>query len=249
MAINWTEGVFRNSTQTGTDLLLLLILADSADRDTGACYPGVKTLARLMRTSVRNVQLRLKALRDSGEISVQYQRSPFGTNLYVLNRSLLGGEAQFTPDAQPIERGEVEFTPGEAQVTGGGEAQFTGGVKHSSPKPLVEPSVRTRKKTNAKEPGDFAPWYALYPRKVSRQRAVRAWVALSPDDRAAAMAAVPHHAALFANREPDKIPHPATWLNDRRWEDQLPIPFRANGHAPKQFDQEDIANGRFTDQF
>lgn len=228
MAINWTEGVFRNSKQTGTDLLLLLILADSADRDTGACYPGVKTLARLMRSSERNVQLRLKALKDSGELTVRYQKSPFGTNLYVLNRSLLGDEAQFTPQAQESEGVKPTSPPDDEGVN----ATSPQGVKPTSPKP----SVRTIKKTKAKETDEsgFAEWYALYPRKVSRLRAVEAWAQLSPDDRAAAMEALPRHVAVFATREFDKIPHPATWLNARRWEDVLPeVTAPATGHAPE----------------
>lgn len=220
MALNWTEGVFRNSRHTGTDLLLMLILADSADRDTGACYPSVKTIARLMRSSERNVQLRLKALRDSGEIMVRYQKSPYGTNLYVLNRSLLGGEAEFTPYAQETQGVKPTSSP-----------KSTGGVKRTSPKPLVRKEQKKKEKIQKEKSAviDFSDWYTSYPRKVGRQRAVTAWESLTDEERALAVAAMPSHLAFYADKEPEYIPHPASWLNGKRWQDELPAQPKPNG--------------------
>jgi hypothetical protein len=239
MALNWTEGVFRNSQHTGTDLLLVLILADSADRDTGACYPSVKTIARLMRSSERNVQLRLKALRDSGEITVRYQKSPYGTNLYVLNRSLLGGEVEFTPYAQETQGVKPTSSPK-------GTTQAQQGVKRTSPKPSVnekeEKKVTQRKEEKGvlqetekkkilkeKKLTDFAEWYDLYPRKVNKQRAISAWSALTNTERQLALEALPKHLTFYADKEPEYIPHPASWLNGKRWEDELPAQPKPNG--------------------
>jgi hypothetical protein len=73
-------------------------------------------------------------------------------------------------------------------------------------------------------PAGFVDFWAAYPRRVARLAAQRAWDRLSVTDRAAAMAAVPAHAEYWraAGREAERIPHPASWLNGRRWEDELP---------------------------
>lgn len=65
-------------------------------------------------------------------------------------------------------------------------------------------------------------WYR-YPKKVGKLEAQRAWARLSRDDREAAAAALPAHVAHWQLSGTEKrfIPHPATWLNGRRWEDEL----------------------------
>lgn len=70
----------------------------------------------------------------------------------------------------------------------------------------------------------FREWYAFYPRKQAPARAEAAWAKLKPDERQAALDAIQRqiHWPIFINAPPDKIPHPATWLNDRRWEDEEP---------------------------
>jgi len=67
----------------------------------------------------------------------------------------------------------------------------------------------------------FEAWYAVYPRHVARQPAERAFVAalkLVPLETLTAGAR--RYADEVAHREPEKIAHPATWLNARRWEDE-----------------------------
>lgn len=73
-------------------------------------------------------------------------------------------------------------------------------------------------------PAGFDEFWRAYPRRVARLAAQKAWHAMSIADRAAAVAAVPAHVAYWQARDTadDKIPHPASWLNGRRWEDELP---------------------------
>lgn len=81
-----------------------------------------------------------------------------------------------------------------------------------------------RKRGEASAEG-FAEFYGPYPRKQDRQSAERAWNKLKPDPdlRAKINAAV----ALQAKSEQWRrgiIPLAATWLNGRRWEDEMPTP-------------------------
>lgn len=72
-------------------------------------------------------------------------------------------------------------------------------------------------------PPDFVAFWGEYPRPVGKPAAFRAWLA-SADDRPpleAVIAAIRHQwvALGWAEKEVCFIPHPATWLNQHRWED------------------------------
>jgi hypothetical protein len=124
-----TAYVWEHSSRKGTELLLLLAIADIADKN-GVAYPGVKTLAGYIRMSGRNTQRALAKLERSGEISVRRNGGPNGTHLFQvrMNHSLplfapeeggdklsgdnLSGDTRglkgVTPRAQ---RGDIAMTP------------------------------------------------------------------------------------------------------------------------------------------
>lgn len=68
----------------------------------------------------------------------------------------------------------------------------------------------------------FARFWLPYPWKAGKPEALKAWAKLSAADRAAATAAVPVWLASGEWTKDDGrwIPRPATFLNQRRWEDQ-----------------------------
>lgn len=90
-------------------------------------------------------------------------------------------------------------------------------------------------------PDGFPAFWSLYPRRVGKQAAIKAWshqIRGTADATSNLMLQV--MAALrwqvdhiFVYRELERIPHPATWLNGKRWEDEqqesLVLP---NGHPP-----------------
>lgn len=65
-------------------------------------------------------------------------------------------------------------------------------------------------------------WYR-YPRKVGKAEAQRAWARLLPADRTAALDRIMPQVAFWQLSGTQRlfIPHAATWLNQRRWEDEL----------------------------
>lgn len=81
-----------------------------------------------------------------------------------------------------------------------------------------------RKRGGDDEPAGFEDFWSAYPRKVSKPQAQKAWRKLNPDTQA--LSAI--LAGLERDRRSDQwlrdggqfIPHPATWLNGRRWEDE-----------------------------
>jgi len=78
------------------------------------------------------------------------------------------------------------------------------------------------------EPEAFATFWNCYPRKVAKPVALKAWMKINPDE--AIQKAIIYglsRAKLSEQWQRDGgqyIPHPATWLNQRRWEDQQPEP-------------------------
>ncbi|MCL4853372.1 MAG: hypothetical protein KJZ78_18610 [Bryobacteraceae bacterium] len=75
----------------------------------------------------------------------------------------------------------------------------------------------------------FAEFWETYPRKVGKAAALRiaGKVAKFPKDREAIMAGLTRQLPELQSREPQYIPHAATWLNQRRWEDEPESPTQA----------------------
>lgn len=69
----------------------------------------------------------------------------------------------------------------------------------------------------------FEDFWAVWPKREAKKDARRAWDKLSTASRSAALAALPAHVARWRRegRARNHIPHPATWLNGERWEDEL----------------------------
>ncbi len=69
----------------------------------------------------------------------------------------------------------------------------------------------------------FEQFWSMYPRKVSKGAAMRAWNKLSPMDQNDALNALPNHVKYWELKQTEKeyICHPATWLNGWRWHDEL----------------------------
>jgi hypothetical protein len=72
----------------------------------------------------------------------------------------------------------------------------------------------------------FECFYKAYPVKRSRVSAQRAWKKLNEADRKRALDTLSAHVRFWdvAGVEKQFIPYPATWLNQRRWEDDLEMP-------------------------
>ncbi len=71
----------------------------------------------------------------------------------------------------------------------------------------------------------FAEWWDRYPRKVGKQAAHKAWLkAKRSRGHVALLAAITAHAAVWDldGTDPQFIPHPATWLNEGRYDDPPP---------------------------
>jgi hypothetical protein len=71
----------------------------------------------------------------------------------------------------------------------------------------------------------FADFYNLYPRKMAKKDAEKAWRALTLDEQTKALETLPNHLKYWKIKETlkDYIPYPASWLRAGRYDDELDI--------------------------
>ncbi len=99
------------------------------------------------------------------------------------------------------------------------------------------PSPSLKKNTNTpplppKGGEGFADFWNAYPRKTAKANAIKAFQRIAPDAvlLQSMIAAVRQQSASEQWRKDGGqfVPHPATWLNGRRWEDEAEVPATAN---------------------
>lgn len=104
-------------------------------------------------------------------------------------------------------------------------------VSHQSRAGKRSAEVRAEKKASraakpaSKLNGAFGKFWESYPRKKSKGKAERAWIKIRPDDNLCG-AIIEGLERAKGSQDWQKengrfIPHPATWLNARGWEDEL----------------------------
>jgi hypothetical protein len=97
------------------------------------------------------------------------------------------------------------------------------------PYPVPDP-VPVPKPLKAKTPsravahsGAFEAFWEIYPRKVARGAALKAWRAKKCEDFAADVLAALERQAAELRAKGEYCPYPATWLNGERWKDVPPV--------------------------
>ena len=86
----------------------------------------------------------------------------------------------------------------------------------------VQPTNNHKPITNNQEYIDrFDIFWKQYPRKVARPNALKSWLKIKPDDVVLKkmLDAINHQ--QLPSKEIQFVPHPATWLNAERWNDEI----------------------------
>jgi hypothetical protein len=84
----------------------------------------------------------------------------------------------------------------------------------------------------------FLAFWVRWPRKVAKLEAQKAWQqTVTPEDEEAIQIALDWQIPIFERRDPERIPHAATWIRGRRWDDEppkTPTPNRITGRPVTQ---------------
>jgi uncharacterized protein YdaU (DUF1376 family) len=70
----------------------------------------------------------------------------------------------------------------------------------------------------------FDIFWKQYPRKVAKPNALKSWLKIKPDDVVLKKMLDAINQQQLPSKEIQFVPHPATWLNANRWEDEITAP-------------------------
>lgn len=183
-----------------TARFVLVVLADHADQ-AHSCYPSVSRIAARTGLGPSTVRRALHYLQEAGLLRIEERVRPNGSQ---------------TSSRYYLAAPEPEYDP---------LSDLEGGVPdREGPRPgsrRPEPSPNPQGTDPHAEA--FGAWWEIYPRRISKQAAIKAWKARGKDKTLPEISVLLdltlRYAATVAGKEQEFIPHPATWLNGHRWED------------------------------
>lgn len=214
-AIIWADLLYEDSVPATAKILFGEIYRLSGPD--GWCDASNQDFMDLLRCSETTVRNLLKALEDVGQIRVVTQPRREGTG--GTERRIFCGRKLAPPEVPEVPAKNCGY-PGEGTRRNlrGVPAETCGSTYSSNYNntPLYPP----------KGDDPFLTFWSVYPKKVNRKKAWVIWRKLRPD---AALVSVILN-ALEQQKRSDRwtrdggryIPDPTTWLNGRRWEDELP---------------------------
>lgn len=128
-----------------------------------------------------------------------------------------------SPLPEPSERDLLSVTVTEPTENGGEtvtlQEGMVRGMVRGKGKVMLKPRPRRHPGASVEE---FARFWEAYPRRTAKGAAESAWGKLQDEDRRKILEILPRFAEAWAARPKEDLrycPHPATWLNQRRWED------------------------------
>jgi len=197
------------SEMTSNAVRLYGALRRHADQ-TNQCFPSRRRLATLIGVSESTLDRAMKELVDFGAVEVTRrvtESGDFTSNQYLV-RSVRGV-------ASPVKPPGVMGEP-------------TGGVTSDElTKAIVNESqeLELMLTETVSEPveSDFDRFWAQYPRKVGKQKAQKAWGRLTKKEKIAIFGVLDVHVSQWRGVRPEFVPHATSWLNGRRWEDELDV--------------------------
>ena len=120
-------------------------------------------------------------------------------------------------------------------------------AKSPKEKEKEEDKKEKEKEKEQEKENRFALFWEAYPRKEGKPAAHRSFMSINPDESLLQkmLDAIAKWKTTEQWSNPQFIPHPATWLNQRRWEDEPP---KTKGRvSAQQYEQRDYAGGENPD--
>lgn len=209
-----TGWAFKSPIENSGCKFVLVALAERAGNEdddcrTWHCRPSIPTIAKYTAQGYRTIQRHLDWLDARGFLTRERRvqsKGKLGSFKFALN-------PQGVPDGQWPKKTDDHASNGQTEpVIGTGH---------------MDVMIRA--------PDPFDQWWAVYPRKMAKVAARKAWTkvpaALAKSE--LTLADLMDRTRAFADHVVDKdqehIAHPATWLNGERWNDELPDRSQTDG--------------------
>jgi len=157
----------------------------------------------------------LKELRDANYLHLEKMRNPDGTFTTV---QVVYDRPTTFPQVAP----ETENQASENQAS---DSQASIEVKRRK---------KEKKISSSSDDDGFADFWKLYPRKVGKGGAERAWkAALKKASKETILEGLATYQALRAGQDETYTAHPTTWLNQERWADETVNPETPEPETPQ----------------
>ena len=211
----------RYNTDLPPNAKILYAEISALTNERGHCYADNAYFCQLYGLSERTVIRLINALERAGFIKIAD-----GGNGKTNRKIYAGINPLFSSDKNVSSRKELtKMSEGSDKNV---SSKYSNNNKINNP-PIVPhegdgapPGKRKKAQAPDWEPEIFDRFWKAYPRGEGKQAAKRAWNKLKPD------AALRHTMALALKTQLDTpdwnggiFPHASTWLNGRRWEDEL----------------------------
>ena len=218
----------------GNDKLVMLALADHANDD-GECYPSWSKIQDKTGVSKGTLSYIIKVLEGIGLLSHKKRFTNYGkktSNLYTITLVNIDEKAykKLSKEVRkkaPSSEVEPSKLSSEVELTDSSEVELTDSseVEPSTTEPLnitviSEPSTCAE----AVVITDFDCFWENYPRKVGKANAKKAWEKHKPDlDAVLASLSTQKLSEGWKKNNGKFIPHPTTWINGERWNDEVEL--------------------------
>lgn len=254
MSVQATSWVWEHSQSRATDRLVLLALADAANKQGHRSCQSAQTIAEMCKISSRTAQRSVQKLLEMGEITLDGKDPKYQTNVYSL--PLVVPSA---PPAPPIEGATsdchsalFDATTGQVDATTNGGSRYDTAVS-PYPNTPVNPersAPEDAPSSPAKRKGyseDFERWWKHYPSNRNKaeayaqyQKALREY---SPEELLRFLngwnAGRKRDAASRKDGWIEAPPYAERWLKKRRWEDYpQSVTTTRTGHAEPTDEQQ-----------
>ncbi len=191
--------------------VVLYWIADHHNSETGDCFPSIKRLAVLCEMSRRSVETHITALEDQGLLKriSQYRDTGGKTaNSYLLE---LTGTLENSDDTQNLRMVCEKSAHGDTQ-----------NLRMNN---LVRRNLGNKTNNIDQNEKYFDKFWTTYPRKIGKAAAKQSFfTALQKTKANKIIEAAREFGNAMQHQEKQFIPHPRTWLRQKRWEDKIEIP-------------------------
>jgi hypothetical protein len=179
---------------------VLLMLANHCNDHTRQCNPSQKLLAEECSMGLSTLKRHIASLEEAGYVETV---NVFKDNVQKPNQYLLKFDTSPNRSTPPSKSG---YSP--------------------SPDWATEPEVKTRIEPVVQKDPLFVEFWKAYPRKTNKDFAEKVFAKLKVDEALLTkmiQAIYVQNKSVWKDKEQQYIPHPSTWLNGKRWEDEIVV--------------------------
>lgn len=219
MSAEATGYVWEQSPYTGPRFIIHLAVADVVNDTYGnEFWMSTDNMALKTRTSRRTVQRAFDEFVENGDLVIvrsATQRTPTTYRFVFRNH-------------EPVDNSDSGVSHSHSGVSASplGVSASHLGVSPRHPNSNNSIELKEHMINEVDQPDLFSDFWEQYPRKVGKQKAEKAFNKLDGSTQQQALEGIVRYSQFWEQQQTvlEYIPHPTTWINAARWEDELTEP-------------------------